>query len=208
MLYKQYPRYGDNIGDTLPYDFFSECYSDWLFVLEAMQKKNWLDVEIRKMGDGKFAISDPFLITQDGWFEIEKELEMSYSKQVFVAMWFDKSMDKAAKKIEEAIKDCGLKVMRIDRKEHNNEISGEILFEIINSRIVIADVTGQRNGVYFEAGFAHEQQKSVIWSCQSDDLKNVHFDTRQYNHIKWDNEDDLYTKLKDRILATLAIESR
>jgi nucleoside 2-deoxyribosyltransferase len=147
------------------------------------------------------------LIAENGWFEIEKNLEMNYSKQVFVAMWFDKSLDKATLKIEEAIKDCGLKVMRIDRKEHNNEISGEILHEIMNSRIVIADVTGQRNGVYFEAGFALGHQKSVIWSCRSDDLKNVHFDTRQYNHIVWENEDDLYTKLKDRILATLAIES-
>jgi nucleoside 2-deoxyribosyltransferase len=177
-------------------------------VLEKKKKKNWIDVQIQRRGGGTFAIGGLFLITQDGWFEIEKELEMSYSKQVFFAMWFDKSMDKAAKMIEEAIKDCGLKVMRIDRKEHNNEIAGEILLEIMNSRIVIADVTGQRNGVYFEAGFALGHQKSVIWSCQSDDLKNVHFDTRQYNHVLWNNEDELYTKLKDRILATLAIEGR
>ena len=207
MLYKQCPRYGDDLGNVLPYDFFTGDYSDWVFVLESMLHKNWIDVIIEKSVDGMFAYSAPFLIAENGWFEIEKELEMNYSKQVFVAMWFDKSLDNAALKIEEAIKACGLKIMRIDRKEHNNEISGEILHEIMNSRIVIADVTGQRNGVYFEAGFALVHQKSVIWSCQSADLKNVHFDTRQYNHIVWDNEDDLYSKLKDRILATLAIES-
>ena len=207
MLYKQCPKYGNDIGKVNQYDFFTEDNSDWLFVLEAMLHKNWIDVKIKKIGDGTFNFISPFLIVENGWFEIEKDLEINYSKQVFVAMWFDKSLDKAAIKIEEAIRTCGLKVMRIDRKEHNNEISGEILHEIMNSRIIIADVTGQRNGVYFEAGFALGHQKSVIWSCQKDDLKNVHFDTRQYNHIVWDNEDDLSIKLRDRILATLAIES-
>jgi nucleoside 2-deoxyribosyltransferase len=206
MLYKQCPKYGDDLGEMLPYDFFSGDYSDWIFVLEAMQRKNWIDVRIQKTVDGKFSFSAPFLIAEEGWLEIEKNLEMNYSKQVFVAMWFDRGLDKAALKIEEAVKVCGLKVMRIDRKEHNNEISGEILHEIMNSRIIIADVTGQRNGVYFEAGFALGRQKSVIWSCRKNDLENVHFDTRQYNHIIWENEDDLYAKLKDRILATLAIE--
>jgi nucleoside 2-deoxyribosyltransferase len=207
MLYKQCQKYGDDVGDVISYHFFSGDLSDHLFVLESMLHKNWIDVKIKKGGDGSFICSKPFLIAEDGWFEIEKELEMNYSKQVFVAMWFDKTMDKAAQKIEKAISDCGLKIMRIDRKEYNNEITGEILFEIRNSRIIVADVTGQRGGVYFEAGFALGHQKSVIWSCRRDDLKNVHFDTRQYNHVVWDNEDDLYAKLKDRILATLAIEN-
>jgi len=208
MLYKQSPKYGDDVGNVISYDFFAGDYTDYLFVLETMLRKNWIDVKIKKGGDGKFIYSKPFLIAEDGWFEIEKELKMNYSKQVFVAMWFDKKMDKAAQKIAEAIKDCDLKVMRIDRKEHNNEISGEILFEIMNSRIIIADVTGQRNGVYFEAGFALGHKKSVIWLCKNDDKDHIHFDTRQYNHILWENEEELYIKLKDRILATLAIEDK
>jgi nucleoside 2-deoxyribosyltransferase len=207
LLHRQYPRYGDYIEHIQLYDFFSEGYSDWAFVLEAMKQKNWINIEIRRAGDGSFRINSPFLITEKGWFEIEKDLEMNYSKQVFVAMWFDNKMDKVAEKIEKAIKDSGLKAMIIKKKEHNNEISGEILYEIMNSRIIIADVTGQRNGVYFEAGFALGHKKNVIWSCQKDDLKNIHFDTRQYNHIVWDNEEDLYIKLKDRILATLTIET-
>jgi nucleoside 2-deoxyribosyltransferase len=171
-----------------------------------MQQKNWINIKMQRTGDGRFAIAPPFFVTEEGWFEIEKDLERNFSKQVFVAMWFDDKMEKVAQKIEEAIRSCELIPMIIKKKEHNNEISGEILFEIMKSRIIIADVTGQRNGVYFEAGFALGHQKSVIWSCQKEDLKNVHFDTRQYNHIVWTNEDDLCTKLKDRLIATLAIE--
>jgi hypothetical protein len=50
-------------------------------------------------------------------------------------------------------------------------------------------------------------QKTVIWSCKEDDLIKVHFDTRQYNHVLWNNETELYTKMKNRLLATLAIEA-
>ena len=207
MLYRQYPRYGNDITKFSKYDFFSEDYSDWAFVLEAMQRKNWIDIKMGWGGDGALFFLKPSLIGEEGWLEIERNIEVNFSKQVFVAMWFDAEMNKAAQKIEEAIKACELEPMRIDRKEHNNEISGEILFEIMNSRIVIADVTGQRNGVYFEAGFALGRKKSVIWSCKREDLPKVHFDTRQYNHVVWDNEDDLYLKLRDRILATLALEN-
>jgi nucleoside 2-deoxyribosyltransferase len=207
MLYRRYPKYGDYIENILTYDFFSEDYNDWLFVLKAMQQRNWINLNIQETIDGKFVLTQPFFITEEGWFEIEKELERNFSKQVFVAMWFDDKMEKATLKIEEAIKSCGLTPMIINKKEHNNEISGEILLEIMNSRIIIADVTGQRNGVYFEAGFALGHKKSVIWSCQKEDMKNVHFDTRQYNHIIWDNEDDLCKKLEGRLKATIAIEN-
>jgi hypothetical protein len=206
LLYMQFPKYGENIENITPYDFFAEDYSDWSFILESMQNKNWISVKISKMVGGKFMISNPFIIAEDGWIEIERTFEKNYTKQVFVAMWFDISMNKAFEAIEKAVNECGLHVVRIDRKEHNNEISGEILFEIKKSRIIIADVTNQRNGVYFEAGFGLGHQKTVIWSCKEDDFKNVHFDTRQYNHVLWKDENELYIKIKNRLLATLAIE--
>jgi nucleoside 2-deoxyribosyltransferase len=208
MLYIQYPKYGEEIKAYPPYGFFSNDETDLQFILEAMQRKSWLDIKIQRYGDGGFTLARPYLIAEEGWFEIERDLEMNFAKQVFVAMCFDEKMDKAAKKIGEAVEACGLKAMIINRKEHNNDITGEILSEIKNSRLIIADVTGQRNGVYFEAGFAFGHQKSVIWTCQKDDFENVHFDTSHYNHIIWDNEDDLYRKLKDRIIATLAVENK
>jgi nucleoside 2-deoxyribosyltransferase len=68
---------------------------------------------------------------------------------------------------------------------------------------MVADVTNQKSGVYYEAGFAHGLGIPVIWSVRHDDLKNVHFDTRQYNHIVWEDETDLRDKLKNFILATI-----
>jgi hypothetical protein len=207
LLYKQFPKYGEKMSSIGMFDFFAGDYPEWAFILEAIKNKNWLNVKISKASNGGFAFLDDPSIAEEGWIEIEKNIEKNYSKQVFVAMWFDSTMNNAFNAIEKAVMECGLNVVRIDQKEHNNEISGEILFEIKKSKIIIADVTNQRNGVYFEAGFAMGNQKTVIWSCQESDLKNVHFDTRQYNHVLWKDENDLYKKLKSRLLATLVIET-
>ena len=75
--------------------------------------------------------------------------------------------------------------------------------EIKNSRFLVADVTGQRQGVYFEAGYAIGLGLPVIWSVHENDLENVHFDTRQYNHIVWNTADDLQGQLFNRVSAVI-----
>ena len=45
-------------------------------------------------------------------------------------------------------------VMRIDEKQFNGSIIGEITTEITDSVALIADLTGNRGGVYYEAGIA------------------------------------------------------
>ena len=213
MLSNSNPKYGKRITikkEAQLCTFFAESFNDWYFIVKAMKIRNWinyndLERDIYIIIDKNFKETF-FTITEEGWLHIENETNRNKSKQVFIAMSFNEKMNSAAKAIENAIKECELKALRIDSKEHNNEISGEILLEIKNSRIVIADVTGQRNGVYFEAGFALGHNKSVIWTCKKSDEKNIHFDTRQYNYIIWDKEKELFDKLKNRIKATIAIE--
>ena len=104
----------------------------------------------------------------------------------FVAMWFAPEMNAAwEQSFHPAITGAGYKALRIDKKEHNNKIDDEILASIRASKFVVADFTEQRGGVYYEAGFAQGLGKPVIWTIREDHLKNVHFDTRQFNHIAW-----------------------
>ena len=77
--------------------------------------------------------------------------------------------------------------------------------KIKESRFLIADVTEQRQAVYFEAGYAMGIGLPVIWTCKESDIKKCCFDTRQYNHIFWKDAEDLRTQLKERILATIAL---
>ncbi len=74
--------------------------------------------------------------------------------------------------------------------------------EIRRSGLVVADFTGQRQGVYYEAGFARGIGITVIPTCREDETEKLHFDTRQYNHIVWKEPADLADQLHDRIAAT------
>jgi nucleoside 2-deoxyribosyltransferase len=107
------------------------------------------------------------------------------------------------KGIAPALEQAGYQPTRIDLQEHNDKIDDRIIAEIRRCGLLIADFTGQRGGVYFEAGFAMGLGLPVIWTCRSDDVGDLHFDTRQYNHIVWDDPQDLKNKLLNRILATL-----
>jgi hypothetical protein len=124
----------------------------------------------------------------------------------FCAMWFaDPIKPLWTEAIEPAIRAAGYDPKRIDKHEHTNRIDDEIVAMIRRSRFVVADFTGQRGGVYFEAGFALGLGLRVIWLCREDELPAVHFDTRQYNFLVWKPDDyaDVARRLQNRIEATL-----
>ena len=136
-------------------------------------------------------------ITADGWaFLDEKASSGRTGNQAFVAMSFSSSLLPAWKDgISVGLKRAGFRPYRTDAQPHIDRIDAKIITEIRGSRIVVADVTEQRPGVYFEAGFALGLGIPVFWSVRKDDLERVHFDTRQYNHIVWETEADLAEQL-------------
>jgi nucleoside 2-deoxyribosyltransferase len=89
------------------------------------------------------------------------------------------------------------------RKEHADKIDDEIIAEIRRSAFLIADFTGHRGGVYFEAGYAMGCGLPVIWTCQKDDIEKLHFDILQYNCIDWGEPSELRKRLQKRIEALL-----
>ncbi|MFC5603159.1 hypothetical protein [Sporosarcina koreensis] len=127
-------------------------------------------------------------------------------KTVFIAMSFASEMDKPREAIMRAIEDKGYKAIVIDEKEHNEQIVPQIFEEINRAEFVIADLTGHRNGVYYEAGFAKGLNKQVIFTCRADDFGNSHFDVKQINTIRWENEWILEERLRKRIEAMMTNE--
>jgi hypothetical protein len=124
----------------------------------------------------------------------------------FCAMWFADDLKPLwAQAIEPAIRAAGYDPRRIDQHEHVNKIDDEIVAMLRRSKFVVADFTGQRGGVYFEAGYALGLGLRVIWLCREEALGDVHFDTRQYNFLVWKTSDyaDLARRLQNRIEATL-----
>ncbi|MEK6759926.1 MAG: hypothetical protein AABY51_09150 [Deltaproteobacteria bacterium] len=157
----------------------------------------------------KFAEGPPAKckIMPKGWEHLEhlKQVNVN-SQQGFVAMWFDDDMKKVYNDvIAPAICDAGYKPHRVDLREHNNKIDDEIIAEIRRSRFVLADFTGHRSGVYYEAGFAKGLGLEVFWTCRDDCKDELHFDIRQFNCILWEQDklDEFRKGISHRIESVL-----
>lgn len=176
----------------------------WL-IHEALKTRGYLEEGNHFMFDNRGYKS--LIITPLGWDTVERLQErQTDSRTGFVAMSFRPELnDLYDQGIFEGIRLAGYEPLRIDRTEHNNRIDDEILAAIKRSRFLVADFTVQRGGIYFEAGYALGMGLHVIWLVRSDELKEVHFDTRQYNFIQWDAGEwpALQRALKNRIEVTV-----
>ena len=180
---------------------YSECinYTELSLLIDYLSGQSWL----------KGVGSQKYVITVQGYARLaELQSRKLLSSQAFIAMWFDETMNEAyLNGIKPGVEDAGYKPMRIDNKEHSNKIDDEIIAEIRRSRFVVADFTqgheGARGGVYYEAGFARGLNIHVISCCRQDSIEFVHFDTRQYNHIVWNEPSDLRDALAKRISADI-----
>ena len=121
---------------------------------------------------------------------------------IFVAMAFDPALAKAwTDGLIPGIQGAGYRPKRVDSDEHNDKIDDRIMAGIRSCFAVVVDVTQQNRGAYFEAGFAIGLGRPVVWTVRGDDLANVHFDTRQFNHVVWSTPEELALKLQNRLLG-------
>ena len=167
-------------------------------------KMGWTDNTFLAMGDPQGDI------TFSARLYAEEQLgELGRSRQAFVAMWFDDSMNDVYRDgIKPAIEDAGYEARRIDQKDFVGGVVDEIVAAIRKSRFVVADLTtspksGARGGVYFEAGFAYGLDIPVFLTCRKDRTEAVHFDIGHLNRLEWETPKDLGKNLKTRIEAVL-----
>jgi hypothetical protein len=176
----------DSMLQTLTHD-------DVWFVAKFLVQEGLLETD----ADTRWRVTGEGFLKADEWKE-----SVAPSLQGFVAMWIHPDMEDAwANGLYRAVHDAGYKPLRIDMKEHANKICDEIISEIRRSRFVVADYTGHRGGVYYEAGYAAGRGLPVFLSCRKDEMEKLHFDIRQYNCIDWENPDELARRLKVRIEA-------
>ena len=130
--------------------------------------------------------------------------------QIFVAMMFSTETASTYEQVyKPVIQSLNYSAMRIDEKQFNGSIIGEITAEITDSIALIADLTGNR-GVYYEAGIARGLQLcnhpiKLILTCKQSffDRERVHFDVSGDNIVLYESDDDLKQKLAKRLQAVL-----
>jgi hypothetical protein len=183
----------------------AEFSPEWDYPLVFCTGKSELTSLLDELGKRGYAESDrdSITLTLNGWeraFEVGKRGRSSDA--VFIAMSFHPSHDATYEKcIAPAIEEAGYRPLRVDKVEHVNRIDDQIIADIRRCRFMVADLTDQRQGVYFEAGMMMGLGRTVIWMVRKDELSKVHFDNRQYNFIVYENLGDARKRLRLRILA-------
>jgi nucleoside 2-deoxyribosyltransferase len=77
---------------------------------------------------------------------------------------------------------------------------------------LVADLTHNNLGAYWEAGFAEGLGKPVFYTCEKGcfDSKGTHFDVRQHYTVVWEEGkfEEAAEKLKTEIQNTLPTEAK
>ena len=131
----------------------------------------------------------------------EIQRETSHGRSVLVAMKFGEDTVALREAIRKGVADAGYLAVFIDEVQHNELITPELLKHIRDSKFVVADLTHQNNGAYFEEGYAMGLGKPVIQLCKKG--TQLHFDIAQKNTIMWEKEEDIPLHLTNRIKATI-----
>ena len=95
--------------------------------------------------------------------------------------------------------------MRADSVEHNDSIIDRVIDDIRLAPFVVAELTNNNPGVYFEAGFARGRGIEVIYCIPETGRPEdkPHFDVSGINHVRWKDTDELRKKLENRILSAI-----
>jgi len=165
--------------------------------------------------DGEYHIP-AIQLTLKGWERFEELLHGRASgRNAFIAMQFgDADFDKIVEEyFKPAVKATGFDLKRLDDGQPAGLIDDRLRVEIRKSRFLIADLTHQNRGAYWEAGYAEGLGKPVIYTCRKDVFGNkaegTHFDTNHHLTVVWEAErlPEALEKLKATIRATLPEEA-
>lgn len=137
----------------------------------------------------------------NAWKRIKELKEKNInSKQIFVALAFvDDIKNGYMEGIRPLEKETGYNFKCLAFEPHNDNIPFKILNEIQKSGLLVADLTYNKQNVYFEAGYAKGLGIPVIWTCRGTDSGDIQSDVSQYHILKWKDYNDLKENLKVRI---------
>ena len=98
---------------------------------------------------------------------------------------------------KECFKRFEITAVRADEIEHQEVITEKIVEKIKCSEFLLADLTAERQSVYYEIGYAHALGRKVVMYCSSN--TKLHFDLAGYNCPDYANLTELQGKLMGRL---------
>ncbi len=199
--------------------FFIGIFSDQEFMIriEHLIKKGFVEltkaIDLMRLQNSPQFLSlllnnESIKLTVEGLDHLRNSENQTFSKNVFIAMAFtDNENQQVAAENRDTIKtvleNLGWLPTIVDEVQHNDGVMDKIIASINSSKFVIVDLTYQKTGVYYEAGYAKGKGLQVIHTVKKEDFVNCHFDVKHLNLIVWENIEDLRVRLEARIKATI-----
>lgn len=125
-------------------------------------------------------------------------------KQIFVLTPFSEAETETFSVIRSTLMDAGFQVIRGDEK-NRTDIFSDIVKDIIESKVVIANLNGRNPNVMYELGIAHMLDKPVILVAEfKDDINTIPFDLRAKNIVFYDDFRNLKEHLSTAVLQVIS----
>jgi nucleoside 2-deoxyribosyltransferase len=173
-------------------------------VLLKLSDAQWTTAFLRSqsflVGEVGNVLANDVKLTPQGWQRVDdlKRAHVS-SRYAFFARQFENAdLDRLFDSyLRRAVLDTGYNLRTVTQKA--GHIDAIIEDEIRRCRFLIADLSDDNAGAYWEAGFAQGLGKNVIYICRAKDehgeRKKTHFDTDHRQTIRWDVADpDAFAK--------------
>lgn len=179
-------------------------YSDFRYLVKHMKEINLiLDAGISESGM-------KLILTMSGWEKYEKLRKTNInSKLAFMAMQFNNAeLDEILRTvIKPAVLETGFELRRLDEKPEAGLIDDRLRVEIRRSKFLVADLTHENKGAYWEAGFAEGLGLKVIYICEKSVFENPktkpHFDTDHHLTLKWENTPEGLQEFSEELKAVI-----
>lgn len=125
--------------------------------------------------------------------------EQSAQLSVFVVMPFaDEFKDRYELAIKQACLAAGATCARVDEQLFLENILERIYDQIRNADVVVAEMTGRSQNVFYEVGYAHGVGTPVI--LVTSDASDIPFDLKHYPHVVYSGQlRTLRTELEKKI---------
>lgn len=120
---------------------------------------------------------------------------------VFVLTPFHESHTETFNTIARVCNRYGFKCYRGDEEFVEGDIFPHLLKNIVQARLIIANIDGRNPNVFYELGIAHAVDKPIILVSRS--IQDVPFNLKSRSIILFEDQEDLVIKLKEALLKTL-----
>lgn len=128
-----------------------------------------------------------------------------FQSDIFVIMPFAPELDPVYRGvIKPLMADMQLRCVRGDEfASQRGSIIEEVWAALNNCRLVIADITGGNDNVFYELGIAHTLNKPAVILTQAETPEGVPFDIRHLRYIPYRNTDEGRLRLADDLRSAV-----